>query len=441
MRFYKGTFRLSPGRRREAQTLECLSAGSALTDVNHYAIIFHVDWSPTMKILVLGGCGTQGRTTIVDLLSDPDVEQVLCGDITFEPLEKIAPFIPGEKLIRAELDVSDHGKLAALFHTVDVVIDLLPVEFQDTICKTALDAKTSVVHTNYTYGATALDEGAKRAGISIMPECGLDPGIDLVLYGRARQQFDKVESILSYCGGFPEKSACDNPLNYKLSWIWRTVLSSTMRESKIIRDSSTIHIPVERQHDEEFVHTIDFPGLGKLEAIPNGDAIFFTDLLGVTKSLTTTGRYALRWPGWSEFWRPLKYFGFLSTEPVPGLGSPVSPREMVDKLMENQLTYKDDEKDLVAMLNIFEGTKDNQRIRATSRLLIERDLDTGLMAMSKGVGCTAAIVAKMVARGDISKTGLLSPVKDIPGDQFLASLAKRKIQVVEETEIINDRTG
>lgn len=389
-----------------------------------------------MKILVLGGCGTQGRTTIVDLLFDPAVERVICADLDFGPLAMIAPFIPSERLTPAKLDVSDHQALTALFHKVDVVIDLLPVEFQSSICKIAVDAKVSVIHTNYTYAAAELDETAQRAGISIMPECGLDPGIDLVLYGRACKKFDKVQTILSYCGGFPEKSACDNPLNYKRSWIWRTVLSSSMRESRIIRNSDFIHIPAERQHDKEFVHTIDFPGLGTLEAIPNGDAIFFTDLLGVTDSLKNTGRYALRWPGWSDFWRPLKHFGFLSTEPVPGLDAQVSPRELVEKLMEDQLRYKDNEKDLVAMLNIFEGIKDNQKIRTTSRLIIERDLDTGLMAMSKGVGCTAAIVAKMVARGDITKKGLLSPVRDIPGDQFLASLAKRGIEVIEETEFL-----
>lgn len=395
-----------------------------------------IDLEYDMKILVLGGSGTQGRTTIVDLLSDPAVERVICADRDFEPLAKIAPFIPGEKLTRASLDVTDHSELSALFDDVDVAIDLLPVEYQHSICKIAVDTGVSVIHTNYTYAAAELDEAAQRAGISIMPECGLDPGIDLVLYGRACRQFDTVQTILSYCGGFPEKSACDNPLNYKLSWIWRTVLSSTMREGRIIRDSKLINISAERQHDKEFVHTIDFPGLGELEAIPNGDAIFFTDLLGVTDSLTTTGRYALRWPGWSDFWRPLKHFGFLSTEPVPGLDGQISPREFVDKLMEPQLNYKDDEKDLVAMLNIFEGIKGGQKIRATSRLLIERDLDTGLMAMSKGVGCTAAIAAKMIARGEITKKGLLSPVRDIPSDQFLASLARRGIEVVEETEIL-----
>jgi saccharopine dehydrogenase-like NADP-dependent oxidoreductase len=67
---------------------------------------------------------------------------------------------------------------------------------------------------------------------------------------------------------------------------------------------------------EPFVHEIEFPNLGSLEAIPNGDAVFFTDRMGLTETIVNTGRYSLRWPGWSAFWRPLKKLGFLSQDPV-----------------------------------------------------------------------------------------------------------------------------
>ena len=88
--------------------------------------------------------------------------------------------------------------------------------------------------------------------------------------------------INSYCGGFPERAACDNPLNYKVSWVFEGVLASTKRDSRIVREGAVIDIPGARQHDPEYIHTVDFPGLGTLEAIPNGDAVFFTDALGVT---------------------------------------------------------------------------------------------------------------------------------------------------------------
>jgi saccharopine dehydrogenase-like NADP-dependent oxidoreductase len=84
------------------------------------------------------------------------------------------------------------------------------------------------------------------------------------------------------------------------------------------------------------------------------------------------------------------------------------------------------------MLNIFEGIKDNKKIRLTSTMLIERDLDTGIMAMSKGVGYTAAIVARMLAKGVIKEKGVLSPLKHVPAESFIGELKQRGIQIQEE---------
>ncbi|MFO7911784.1 MAG: saccharopine dehydrogenase C-terminal domain-containing protein, partial [Desulfotignum sp.] len=90
-----------------------------------------------------------------------------------------------------------------------------------------------------------------------------------------------------------------------------------------------------------------------------------------------------------------------------------------------------DEKDLVAMLNIFEGTIGGKKKQLTSTMAIERDLNTGLMAMSKGVACSAVIAAKMIARKQITETGVLSPMIHIPEVPFLESLKKRGIVVIE----------
>lgn len=387
-----------------------------------------------MKILVLGGCGIQGRTALHDLASDPEVTKIICADIQFDTLSKISRFTNMEKITQAKLDARNKADLIDLYKQVDVVIDLLPKEFTNIVNEAALEAKVHVVNTIYAYSPELLDQKARQAGITIMPECGLDPGIDLVMYGDAKTRFDSLSVINSYCGGFPEQKACTNPLNYKLSWIWRGVLGSTMREGRIIRDGKTITIPAENQHSEEFVHPVAFPGLGTLEAIPNGDAVYFTDLMGLTGQMVHTGRYSLRWPGWSAFWRPLKELGFLSEDPVPGLQ--ISPMDFMDKFLGPQLEYQDHEKDLVAMVNVFEGIKDNKPMRLTSSMLIERDLDTGIMAMSKGVGYTASIVAKMIARGEISQRGVLSPMTDIPVALFMERLKKRGIVIHETMEAL-----
>ncbi|MEX1313223.1 MAG: saccharopine dehydrogenase C-terminal domain-containing protein [Desulfotignum sp.] len=385
-----------------------------------------------MKVLVLGGCGIQGRTAVHDLASDDQVSEVICADAQLDALSKIKSFTPMEKITPIAIDAKKAADLVHVMKQADVTIDLLPKEFADPVNQAALVAKVPVVNTNYMYDPGDMHDKAKAAGIAIMPECGLDPGIDLVMYGSALRRFDTLTAIHSYCGGFPEKSACTNPLNYKTSWIWRGVLSSTKRDSTFIVDGRRVDIPGTHQHDEANIHPVEFPGLGTLEAIPNGNAAFFTDRMGISDTIVNTGRYSLRWPGWAAFWRPLKALDFLDETPVPGLGDgTVSPMDFMDKFLAPRLVYQDDEKDLVAMLNIFEGTMAGKKNRLTSTLLIERDLDTGLMAMSKGVAYSAVIAAKMIATRQITDIGVLSPMIHIPEGLFFKNLEKRGISVTE----------
>ena len=389
-----------------------------------------------MRILVLGGCGIQGRTAVYDLVKSKAVKEVICADARLDALDLIKDFSDMSKVQPVLLNAADLDSLVDLFGRADVAIDLLPRQFTPKVCQAAIKTGVGVVNTNYAGSISNLGAQAKKAGVSIMPECGLDPGIDLIIYGEARRRFDELHVIKSYCGGFPEKSACDNPINYKVSWTWEGVLSSTNRDSRAIIDGRQVVIPGARQHDTEFIHFIDFPGLGQLEAIPNGDAVFYTDLLGVTATIKETGRYSLRWPGWSAFWHPLKQLGFLGEKPVPGLPCEISPHQFLDKLMGPQLQYKKNEKDLVAMLNIFEGVVEGKKLSLTSRLLIERDLDTGLMAMSKGVGFPASIVAQMIAGGEITEKGVLAPAVHVPYQPFMDRLAERGIIIEEEQEVL-----
>ena len=104
--------------------------------------------------------------------------------------------------------------------------------------------------------------------------------------------------------------------------------------------------------------------------------------------------------------------------------------------MENKdikILFLDDEKDIVAMYNVFEGLKDGRKKWMTSSFMIERDLETGLFAMSIGVGYTASIVAQMLGSGQIAQKGLLNPAIDVPYEAFMAQLSERGISVKEET--------
>jgi saccharopine dehydrogenase-like NADP-dependent oxidoreductase len=384
-----------------------------------------------MKVLVLGGLGLQGKAALFDLARSEGVAEVVCADVKTTGLEKLGRLADLRRIRMVGIDASSQAALVSLLRQgVDAAIDLLPLPLMRSAFEAAIEAGVPLVSTNYGKTLRDLDARAADAGVSLMPECGLDPGIDLVLSGQAVKQFDRLERLDSYCGGIPERAACDNPLSYKISWNWDMVLRTQQRDSVFIQDNRRLEIPAVEQHSTAMIHTIHFPGLGELEAVPNGDAVFYTDLLGITATIRQAGRYALRWPGWCAFWRPLKKLGFLSEARLPGLG--VSPRHVLVHLMEPQLQYRDDEKDLVVMHNIFQGIANGRKKTIVTNLLIERDLTTGLFAMSAGVGYPVSIVAQMLGRGQIARKGLLNPAVDVPYEPFMAELSRRGILVSEE---------
>ena len=388
-----------------------------------------------MKVIVLGGLGYQGRAAVIDLMRSGEVTEVVCADARTDGLAALSAFAGFAKVRAVEVNAASPDALSALMASgADAAIDLLPIQFMPAACEAAIAARVPLVTTNYAHPLRHLDQPARERGVTLMPECGLDPGIDLVIIGGAVSRFDRLTRLDSYCGGIPEKAACDNPLNYKISWNWEMVLTSQMRPARFIRDGVALNVPAEAQHASEMNHDIEFPGLGCLEAIPNGDAVAYVERLGLSATIREAGRYALRWPGWRAFWQALKQLGFLDEAPVPGLAGGLSPKQFMVKHLEPRLQYGPDEKDLTPMVNVFEGEKDGRRLRLTTRLLIERDLASGLLAMSLGVGWTASLVAQMMARGEIAAPGLRSPVQDIPYGRFMAELANRGIQIKEEME-------
>ena len=169
-------------------------------------------------------------------------------------------FIDKAKIRAVRLDAADPKALAALMDdNFDIVLDFLPPQCVRPVAQAAIESGVKLVNTNYAYDILDLDQAAKEKGIAIIPECGLDPGIDLVLYNYSLKYFDEVFKLNSYCGGIPEKAACDNPLNYKISWNVEAVLNSQNRDATLIANSESIYIPAADQHDNAFIHQIEFP--------------------------------------------------------------------------------------------------------------------------------------------------------------------------------------
>ncbi|MEW6260297.1 MAG: saccharopine dehydrogenase C-terminal domain-containing protein [Thermodesulfobacteriota bacterium] len=382
-----------------------------------------------MNVLVLGGCGIQGRAALLDLSKESAIDRIVCADVFPETIEGFS-FLDRSKIETVRIDASDPVALESLMkQNIDVVIDMLPAEFGRTVALAAIAAGVPAVNTNYGYPILDLDGAAAARGVALMPECGLDPGIDLVIYRYGADWFDRLDVLNSYCGGVPEPKACTNPLKYKISWNWDMVLKTQKRDSVLIRDKKRIPVSADHQHANEFIHEIEFPGLGRLEAFPNGNAAHFVDLLHLEHTIVESGRYTLRWPGWCAFWSNMKQLGLLADEPVSEKWSGLTPHRFLVEWLEPRLQYAADEKDLAVMHNVMIGEREGKRQKLISNVLIERDLNSGIMGMALGVSTPACIAAQMLADGTISKKGVLSPVCDIPPQPFFDALRKRGIQI------------
>jgi saccharopine dehydrogenase-like NADP-dependent oxidoreductase len=155
----------------------------------------------------------------------------------------------------------------------------------------------------------------------------------------------------------------------------------------------------------------------------------YLDALGVTATVKNAGRFAMRWPGHCAFWYALAQLGFLDHAPIPAGNGSIVPRDFVRRLLEPQLQYADDERDVAVIRVDVRGIKDGRRRRLLYQVIDLRDLASGLLAMNRTVGYTASIGAQMILRGDIKKRGLLSPLSDIPTDIFFTELRQRGIMV------------
>ena len=382
-----------------------------------------------MKILLLG-VGLQGKAALYDLTNSAQVSHITAADTNLKALRAYSNQLNSHKVTPVQLDVREHDRVRELMRATDAVIALLPQNFRLEMARLAIDSGAHFVETSYALPDYAeLGRSAAARGLTLLPEFGLDPGIDLVLVGRALGELDEVHELHAYGTGVPEPQAANNPLKYKISWTFAGVLSAYQRPARMLKDGQVIDLTPSQMFSEEYLHHVDVEDIGHMEAYYNGDAVKYLDVFGIKETTRSTGRYSLRWPGHSAYWKKMVELGFLSEEPLQVGELQVSPRQLVHDLLAPQLQYASDERDIAAIRIDVRGIKDGQRKRIIYQMVDRRDLATGLLAMQRTVGYTASIGAQMILNGDIQKRGLLAPGKDVSSDALIAELKKRAIEI------------
>ncbi len=383
-----------------------------------------------MKILILGG-GAQGKAALYDLCQNKEVEAITMVEYDLKQVKEFTEKLGDSRIRLLSEDANDKEKIKSLMSEHDITIDLLPTEFRKQIAGLAIKTKKPLVNTSFKSNIKDYAEDAEEEEVLIMPEAGLDPGIDLILAGKAVKNLETVEAIESSCGGIPAPEYCNNPLNYKVSWNFEGVLNAYKRPASLVIDGKKVPINGEDifNHGKE----IDILGIGKLERYPNGFATTYAQQLGIRKEVSNVGRYTLRWPGHCAFWKKMSELGMLDDESESG----ISPKKMLAQTLGPKLQYKDHEEDMIILRNEITGFKDGKKKKIIQQLVDKRDMNTGLMAMNRTVGFTASIVAQMILQGKITGYGILNPAQHIPHQEFIEELQKRGIKINEWEEDVH----
>ena len=385
----------------------------------------------TRTVLVLGA-GIQGRAAIQDLERSPAVDRVIAADLDLAALQRHLEAIGSTKAEAVAVDARDPSALRALMsRRPDVAIALVPVALEPAVAVAAVEAGANLVTTNFAAVVERLDEDARARGVTIVPEAGLDPGIDLVIVARAQSRFDRIDTLNSYGAGIPAPECRTvNALGYKISWSWEGVLAAYWRAGRVIANGCEMVAARDEIFHPRWRHMVEIDGVGELEAFVNGDAVAVVEKAGIRHSVRTAGRYTLRWPGHCGFWETIAALGLLDDTPRPDVG--ISPREFLRRHLEPRLQYGPAERDMIVVRVDVAGTTGGRRSARRYELIDYRDLRTGTLAMSRAVGVPASVVAQMILAGDIDRPGVASPIRDIPSDPFFDALARRGITISEQ---------
>ena len=389
-----------------------------------------------MKALVFG-LGLQGKAVVHDFEHSDAISEIVAADIAAEEAQDYVGRKAYRKVRVVQLNASDTAALKQLIHECRprVLVCMLPPDFQLRLARAAVEAGVPYVSSSYTGTLIELDGLAGEQGVTVLPEMGMDPGIDLILGRLAVDELDVVHGMRSYGAGLPEPAcAGDNPIHYKITWTFEGVLQAYMRPARFLKDGNEMAIPGGRIFRRENGHTLEVPGVGLMEAYYNGDAIRYIDIFGFGPELTEMGRFAMRWPGHNSFWDVMAALGFLDEAPTRIGDCEISPRRFVVEHLTPRLQFRDTERDMVVIRVEAWGLKSQKLRRVTYELIDYRDLTTGLFAMNRTVGFTASIAAQLILAGKIRKAGVLTPVRDVPALEVLRELEKRGMQVSRRVE-------
>ncbi len=438
------------------------------------------------KVLILGA-GLVARALVRYLLAQEGFEVKVAS----RTLGKAQALVGDAKNGSVEqLDVDNQVELERLIGEADLSISLLPYVYHPLVAKLCIKHRKAMVSASYVKEEMkALDAAAREAGIVLLNEIGVDPGIDhmsaMQVIDQIRTSGGKLVSFSSYCGGLPAPDANNNPFGYKFSWSPRGVILAGKNPAQYLKEGKVVSIPGEDLFSHHWPVKIE--GFGALEVYPNRDSLPYTETYGI-HGVNNMFRGTLRYPGWCETMnkigelgllnekeRPdlagltfgkftdrlidsarddlkgdlaafldvspdsrvlsdLEWLGLLGDEPLPKAVH--SPLDVLAAQMLKKMRYAPGERDLLVMQHEFIARYPDRTEKTTSTM-IDYGIPHGDSSMCRLVGLPAAVAAKMILRGKIDLVGVQVPVVSEIYEPVLAELKQMGISFNEKTEQVD----
>ena len=435
------------------------------------------------KVLILGA-GLVARPLVRYLLDQPDF-RVEVASRTVSKAEKLIEGHP--RGVAKELNLKSEEALKSEVAGADLVISMVPYAFHPKVAELCIAHKKQMVTTSYVSDAMKkLDADARKAGIIILNELGLDPGIDhmeaMRLIHEIHNKGGKLVGFISFCGGLPAPEANTNPFGYKFSWSPTGVLLAGKNSAQYLHDGEEIFIPSEKLFESYSLRSIE--GLGVFEGYPNRNSLPYIGLYGVPETKTML-RGTLRNVGWCETirtlvrlnvldqeekdWtgltladflrkllgtrakdlkkavserlgispglailRRLEWLGLFSDESLPLQKG--SALDIISARMTAKLAYLPGERDMIILQHEFFASYPKAGKEKIVSTLIDFGIPGGDSSMARTVGLPAAIGTKLILEGKIRETGVHIPVSPEIYLPILAELKGLNIAFKEKRE-------
>jgi saccharopine dehydrogenase (NADP+, L-glutamate forming)/spermidine synthase len=379
----------------------------------------------------------------------------------------------------------DDELLEELTNKADLVCSLLPYTYHVKAAKVAIKHKTHFCTTSYISDEMkALEDDAKNAGILLLNECGVDPGIDhmsaMKIIDEVHNSKGKIESFTSFTGGLPAPDSNNNPYGYKLSWSPRGVLLAGRNNAQFLRDGIEVKILGSDLFDN--YELMEVPGMGTFEGYPNRDSLSYIDIYDISETKTML-RGTFRNIGWCGTLDKIADLGLLDIEErsfekmtyadlmreltsskdsdvksavakvcdiasndsiierLEWLGLfeekqiPSGTNTILDtlcNLFEEKMQYAPGERDMIVMHHEFLVQYPDKKQKITSTL-IDYGIKNGDSSMSRTVALPVAIASKMILNGEITLTGVHRPIIPEFYELILQELETLDIKMDEKT--------